>query len=163
MKNILILLFGILLVSCNQKNKSNPEVVTENTEVNSEAINFDWLLGKWKRTNEEEGKYTFENWKKINDTEYKGIGFTMQNGDTIKQESIKLIYHKGSWNLKVKVPEDSEFITFKGISFSKNEFICENNELEFPNKIKYWKNGEKINASVSGGDFKISFEFEKLN
>jgi len=162
MKKIWILLFGVLLVSCNQKSKSKQEVVAENTEVSDEAINFDWLLGKWRRANEEEGKETFENWKKMNDSEYKGLGFTMQNGDTIKQEKIKLIYIKGNWDLKVKAPEDPEFITFKGTSFNKNEFICENSELEFPNKIKYWKNGEKINAAVSGGDFEISFEFEKL-
>ena len=48
--------------------------------------NFDWLLGKWKRLNDEVGKETFENWNKISLSKYLGIGFTMQRGDTIKRE-----------------------------------------------------------------------------
>jgi len=163
MKKILILLIGILILSCNQSKKEK-----QKEEINSETMiekseNFDWLLGKWKRLNEEEGKETFENWNKINETEYSGIGFTMQNGDTIKQEKIRLTKTGGKWNLTVKVPEESESITFNGISHNETEFTCENNEIDFPNKIKYWKNGNRINAMVSGGEMEISFEFEKLN
>jgi len=156
MKKILILLIGILITSCNQTKKEK-----QKDEIKSE--NFDWLLGKWKRLNEEEGKETFENWNKINETEYSGIGFTMQNGDTIKQEKIRLTKTSGKWNLTVKVPEESESITFNGISHNETEFTCENNEIDFPNKIKYWKNGNRINAMVSGGEMEIPFEFEKLN
>ena len=163
MKKILILLTGILIMSCNQTKKDNrkEEVKTEATTEKSE--NFDWLLGKWKRLNEEEGKETFENWNKINETEYFGIGFTMQNGDTIKQEKIRLTKTSGKWNLTVKVSEEFESITFKVISHNETEFTCENNEIDFPNKIKYWKNGNRINAMVSGGEMEIPFEFEKLN
>ena len=156
MKKILILLIGILITSCNQTKKEK-----QKDEIKSE--NFDWLLGKWKRLNEEEEKETFENWNKINETEYSGIGFTMQNGDTIKQEKIRLTKTSGKWNLTVKVPEESESITFNGISHNETEFTCENNEIDFPNKIKYWKNGNRINAMVSGGEMEIPFEFEKLN
>ena len=150
-------------MSCNQtkKEKQKEEIKSETMIEKSE--NFDWLLGKWKRLNEEEGKETFENWNKINETKYSGIGFTMQNGDTIKQEKIRLTKTSGKWNLTVKVPEESESITFNGISHNETEFTCENNEIDFPNKIKYWKNGNRINAMVSGGEMEIPFEFEKLN
>lgn len=163
MKKILIVLTVILLISCNQKNKTNSESKNDKTEILSKTANFDWLIGKWKRTNEEQGKETFENWKKVDDSEYTGIGFTMQNGDTIKQEKIRLIKIDGKWDLKVKVPEETESTSFKMTEFSNIQFVCENNEIDFPNKIKYWKNGEKINASVSGADMEITFEFEKLN
>ena len=62
----------------------------------------------------------------------------------------------------MKVPNEPESITFEGTSHDKNEFICENTEIDFPNKIKYWKNGSNINASVSGVDMEIPFEFERL-
>lgn len=152
-------------MSCNQtkKNNSDSKSVERKTEITEQTENFDWLLGKWKRLNEEEGKETFENWKKINETEYSGIGFTMQNGDTIKQEKIQLIKSNINWDIIVKVPEESGSITFKGTSHNENEFTCENKELDFPNKIKYWKNGKNISAMVSGGEMEISFEFEKLN
>ncbi len=63
----------------------------------------------------------------------------------------------------VKAPEDLESITFIGTSYNDYEFTCENNEIDFPNKIKYWKNGQNINASVSNSEMEISFEFEKLD
>lgn len=161
MKQTLILLIGITLLSCNQSTKENSE--SNSTESTMKSENFDWLLGKWKRLNEEEGKETFENWKKTSDTEYLGIGFTMQNGDTIKQEKIRLTKSGENWDIIVKVPEETESITFKGISHNESEFTCENNEIDFPNKIKYWKNGDKIKASVSNAEMEIPFEFEKIS
>ncbi len=161
MKKILILLIGILIISCSQTKKEKAEIKSTTTIEKPE--NFDWLLGKWERLNEEEGKETFENWSKIKETEYSGLGFTMQNGDTIKQEKILLTKVNGKWNLHVKVPEESESITFNGINHDENEFTCENNEIKFPNRIKYWRNGNRINAIVSGGEIEILFEFEKLN
>lgn len=161
MKKTGIVLIGFLIIACNQKENKKSEVKSTTSIESSE--NFDWLLGEWKRLNEEEGKETFENWNKISNTEYSGIGFTMQNGDTIKQEKIQLIKTNRKWNLTVKAPEDSESITFNGVSYNENEFTCENHEIDFPNKIKYWKNGDRINASVSNAEMEIPFEFEKLN
>ena len=163
MKKIMILLIGILIFSCNQTKKENIKPTENLTELTKQTESFDWLLGKWKRMNEKEGKETFENWEKISATEYSAIGFTMQNGDTIKQENIRLIKSNDRWNIIVKVPEETLSITFNGISHSENEFTCENIEIDFPNKIKYWKNGDKINASVSNAEMEIPFEFEKLN
>ncbi len=162
MRKILILLIGVLIISCNQSKKENQRTDVKSTTLIEKPENFDWLVGKWKRLNEEEGKETFENWKKVKKTEYSGIGFTMQNGDTIKQEKIRLIKSDGKWNLTVKLSEESESITFNGVSHNANEFTCENNENDFPNTIKYWKNENKINATISGDEMKILFEFEKL-
>lgn len=163
MKKLLILLIGILIISCNQTKKENQKTNLNSENIIEKSENFDWLLGKWKRLNEVKGKETFENWEKINETEYSGIGFTMQNGDTINQEKMLLSKISEKWNLTVKVPEESESTTFNGTYHTENEFICENTKIDFPNKIRYWKNGNKINALVSGGDTKIPFEFEKLN
>lgn len=163
MRNISIMVLGVLIFSCSQTHNNNQETDGELKVIKEGSENFDWLLGKWQRLNEEEGKETFENWAKINETEYSGIGFTMQKGDTIKQEKIKLIKSNEQWNLIVKAPEDLESITFIGTSYNDNEFTCENNEIDFPNKIKYWRNGQNINASVSNSEMEISFEFEKLD
>jgi hypothetical protein len=151
---VMILLFS----SCTENKKSKASKI----EVSKTTENFDWLLGNWKRNNEEAGKETFEVWEKTSNSEYIGLGFTMQNGDTIKQEKIKLIKLNGKWDMEVKVPEEAESIIFKMSEFDKNEFTCVNEVLDFPNKIKYWRNGDKINALVSGGDMEIPFEFEKI-
>ncbi|MFK7001916.1 DUF6265 family protein [Flavobacterium oreochromis] len=146
----LVLLATLTLTMCNTKQNDQ------------KTANFDWLLGNWKRTNEEKGKETFENWQKTNDTEYNGIGFTLQNNDTLSQEQMKLIQTKGKWNLLVKTPDEKDFIKFDMTELAENKFECENDTLDFPKLIKYWKNGDKMNAIVSGDSLKLSFEFERI-
>ena len=43
-----------------------------------------------------------------------------------------------------------------------DKFVCVNDTIDFPKRIEYWKNGEKIYATVSGGDLTIPFEFERM-
>lgn len=160
MKKLLILFFGILIVSCNGHKKEILEKKTE--EIASEQTSFDWLLGDWERLGEKEGKRTFEKWQKINANEYSGIGFTMKDKDTVWQETMKLVDTNGTWNLVVKAPDEIKPTLFKMTNHTDNEFTCENHEIEFPNKIKYWKNGDKMNALVSNPEMEIPFEFEKL-
>jgi hypothetical protein len=159
MKKIWILCLVLAVMSCKKESKTN---AIETSITHEKTQNFDWLLGQWKRLDEEQNKETFENWIKYSDTEYLGIGFTMQNNDTIKQEHIKLKKTGQNWNLTVKTPEETEAIIFKMTSNKANEFICENKEIDFPKKIKYWKNDENIHASVSNAEINIPFKFEKL-
>ena len=163
MKKIIIVLFGILLVSCNQNKKENTTIDQQEAENKTGALDFDWLIGEWKRIDEEEGKETFENWSKDSETHYSGIGFTMQDTDTIWQERIKLIKNDGEWHLSVKAPEEKESTIFKMSEHTEKEFTCINTEIEFPNTIHYWKNGNRIHATVSNSELEISFEFERLN
>ncbi|ROI05015.1 hypothetical protein EGI16_06735 [Chryseobacterium sp. G0240] len=133
-----------------------------NTKQNEKAENFDWLLGKWQRTKKEQGKTTIEYWEKTNNLEYNGVGFTTQNNDTISQEQMKIIKNDGKWNLLVKTLEEKEFIRFEMSDIETDKFEFKNDTLDFPKLIKYWKNGDKINASVSGDSLKLSFEFERI-
>ncbi|MEN8186902.1 MAG: DUF6265 family protein [Bacteroidota bacterium] len=158
----LLILISVIILSynsCTEKSKNETKLKPEEKTLSE---NFDWLLGNWKRNNEEAGKETFEVWKKNNNSEYSGIGYTMQDNDTIKQEKIKLKKLDEKWILEVQPQDEPEPITFHMTSFNEQEFICENPELDFPNKIKYWKNGDKINASVSGSEMEIPFEFERI-
>lgn len=160
-KTILISMTAILLIivsSCSNSEKNNKTEKKGNVVLTE---NFDWLLGKWERANEEEGKQTFENWEKINDFEYEGFGWTVHRNDTIFQEKLKLTKSKNSWILGVIAPEETDYTNFKVIQISKESFTCENPEIGFPNTIKYWKDGEKIKALVSGKDMEITFEFKK--
>ena len=152
----IILLLGIALISCNPS--ENNKQSTDNT-----SANFDWLLGEWKRTNEVEGKETFDIWKKVNENEYAGIGITIQNNDTIFHEEMSFYKSEDQWDLSVKSPDEAEATLFKGVSHNEREFIIENNEIEFPNQIKYWTKDGKLMASVSNSDMEIKFEFEKIN
>ena len=151
----LIITTSLFFISCAEN--TNTKV-----EENASIENFDWLLGNWKRNFEEEGQETFEIWKKNSSSEYSGIGFTMQNNDTLSQEKIRLIKSSGKWALQVQLQGKPSVIVFNMTSYNDKEFVCENKEHDFPKLIKYWKNGNKINALVSGDDMEIAFEFERI-
>lgn len=148
----IIMLIALTAIMCKKKD----------TKANEDVQHFDWLTGNWKRTNEEKGKETFENWKKISASEYSGIGFTMQGNDTLSQEKMKLIQTDGVWNLLVIAPGEKKFTRFEVSHIGKEKFECKNDTLDFPKRIQYWKKGDKISALISGDEMKIIYEFEKL-
>ncbi|WP_228438779.1 DUF6265 family protein [Chryseobacterium pennae] len=158
--SLLLLLTALFIVSCKQ-NTNRDHGITETTPEKENTANFDWLTGKWKRSNEKAGKETFENWNKISPTEYSGIGFTLQKGDTISKENMKLVNTSGQWSLLVKTPKEKQFIKFKVTELKNNEFVCVNDSLDFPKRIQYSSEGKKLKAMISNEKMKIPFEFEK--
>lgn len=125
--------------------------------------NFDWLAGQWVRINDSEGQTTYEFWEKKSEIEYAGLGFTMQQSDTIWKEHIYLREDDGNWLLEVRGMNDIESTIFQLTSLKENKFVVENKENEFPKKIEYRLVNNQIHAVISGGGPEILFEFEKLN
>jgi len=124
--------------------------------------NFDWLTGNWIRTNEQEGKSTFENWEKKSDSAYNGFSYTMQNSDTVWQEHVRLIKTNNNWSFDVTQKGQTEPTTFKLTNIEKNRFICENQANDFPKKIEYSVAGTQLNANISGPNMEVLFEFKKM-
>ncbi len=126
-----------------------------------QETNFDWLLGQWKRTNDQEGLQTFEHWEKINDTEYQASGFTLKAEDTVWQESIQLYRSEDIWNFKVTGKGEKKPTIFKLTKLELESFTCENKTNEFPKKIRYAKVEKGLNAVISGDGKVILFQFTK--
>lgn len=127
----------------------------------SEAVNdFDWLIGKWLRNNEHEGRNTFEKWEKLNDSTYVGHGYTLQAQDTVWQEKMRLVYMDGFWDFQVKTHKDSVSTNFKLTTFDAVSFTCENPTNAFPKVIKYKKEEETLIAEISDADMKVDFIFK---
>lgn len=162
MKSILFLICTTVILSCNQNPKTNQAESSGAKSENPSRENFEWLTGNWKRINEKEGKETFENWNKISSTEYSGIGFTLQKGDTISQEKMDLMEKEGKWKLYVKAKGEKTPIAFTMSEFKANEFICVNDSIDFPKKIHYLSEGGKLKAKISNDTMEIPFEFEKM-
>lgn len=155
-KFISISLIALSLTMCHTKQKSDPNNTINPTE------NFDWLLGNWKRTNDKIGNVTYENWEKISEIHYSGIGYTLQNGDTISLEFMKLTKLENSWDFIVKTRKDSLSTVFDVKALNDSSFTCTNDINEFPNVIYYSKDGANLKAKIKGGDLEIAFDFEKI-
>ena len=153
---IIVIAVSLFTLSCTS-NKSEGT----NKSASYNEYNFDFLLGEWHRTNDEEGKRTLESWKKENDSTYVGAGCTLNENDTIWQERMILSPIDGVWYLQVKMPGDVESTDFKMIDCDDNSFTCENKENEFPKTIKYWKTDQILNAEIADDEIKVPFIFEQ--
>ncbi len=137
---------------------------TSEQEIDKESVDFDWLVGLWQRTNDQEGRQTYENWEKINDSLYKGLGYTVVQKDTVWQEDMELVKEvDGNWSLNVSQNDQTGSTDFQLIKISDDSFTAENPENEFPTEISYRSMGERLQATISGGETQVDFEFEKRN
>ena len=103
MKKLLLLLFCFLALSCNYQNKSSSNIDNEKKV----DVSFDWLIGNWVRTNNEEGKTTYETWEKIDGHSYKGLGYTLQKQNTISIEDMWINRSGNMWQLEVLAPGET--------------------------------------------------------
>ena len=117
----------------------------------------DWLQGKWIRTNNEEHKTTYEFW----DADFNGLGFTLQDRDTVFVEKMNILSNEGKMYLQViGMGEIPTLFTFT--KQNENSFVAENKQNQFPKKIKYFVEKDTLKAVISNDDFSVDFKFSKL-
>ncbi len=156
--SLFILPLIILLASCNQPTQTKVENTNTATAVKP---SFDWLLGNWIRINEKDNKQTFEQWEKISETEYAGLGFTMLNKDTVWMEAVRLVDSADNWSFDVTEKGGVTPTKFKLTTIEQGKFVCENQANEFPKIIAYESKGDTLHAKINGGDMEIVFDFIK--
>jgi hypothetical protein len=140
MKKVLFILCFLLLISCGKDEFKKPG----------------FILGYWSRTNDKPNQKTYEIWN----SDFTGIGFTIQQHDTIFKEILSIIEKNDSLFLQVEGVNEEPTL-FKFTHQTENSFTCENPENEFPKKIKYHIVAGKLKASVSNDDFSVDFVFRK--
>lgn len=151
---LLILFLSLLIFACKNDNKQeSKQMVLEK--------NYDWLLGKWERDNNDSIKQTFEIWTKT-DATYNGHGFILEQKDTVWEELMTFKEKNGVWELSVKTPGQNDAVTFKETSYTDSTFVVENIKHDFPKKIKYWKQNNILNAQVSSDEATIDFKFKPV-
>lgn len=158
MRLLIIFLSTLLCGSCKETSSNN----TSNKKSIEVIDNVDWLIGHWKRTNDKEGKTTYEHWKKKSKTEYTGIGYTLQNNDTIWKEDIRIVKIDSIWNFEVVGVNESKSTIFTFTNLGSKSFSCQNEDNEFPKKIEYFMGKDKLKAIISGGGMEIPFEFDRM-
>lgn len=134
---------------------------TQDTLGSFSKYEFNWLLGDWQRMNDRPGRITYEHWTRISSSEYRGLGYTLRNGDTIFKEHIKLHLDQGKWIFAVSGVNENPTL-FQVTRTSRMSFTCENKENEFPKFIEYSLNDRKLQAKISGDGQEVVFSFEKL-
>ena len=142
MKKLIVLILFFMIVSC-ESNKNK-------------FAKLDFLKGDWIRTNNKQNQKTYEFW----DVNLNGLGFTLQNKDTIFKEEMAIITKNDSLFLKVSgVNKLPTFFAFT--QQTDSSFVCENPKNEFPKKIVYYKEKNLLKAEVSNTNYNITFVFKR--
>ncbi len=142
-----ILVTLLLLVSCKQDTSSKQ--------------NFDWLLGNYQRTNDKPGRTTYENWHKMNDSIYNGLGYTMVQNDTVFKEILLLHKVQSTWTLTVSGVNEEPTL-FRLRDFKKNYFEAVNPQNEFPKSIYYYYEDNQLKARITADSVEMLFSFKRL-
>ena len=129
---------------------------------NGNSVQADWLKGRWKRTDTPAGQTSFESWWQTASGKWKGIGVTIQEGDTVFVEKLKLEASEGKLYYVAEVDHNDEPTYFKIDLLKENRLICVNPQHDFPQKIEYQRKGSELIAVISGNGKTRQFRFVKL-
>ncbi len=127
----------------------------------SEFSKVEWINGAWSRTNAKPGKSGQEYWTRSTGSVWTGLGVTMQGQDTAFIEKLKIITDGDAIYYVADVAENKTPVRFKFTELSDTHFVCENPNHDFPKKISYRKEGEKLHAVISGNGKSIDYWFER--
>ena len=152
MKHLILIILLSVSISCENKNESKQDFNAIN--------NIDWLMGDWVRINDKPNKKTSEYWNKISNTEYTGLGITLEGADTTFREDLKIVHNDKHWVYEVRgVNENMTPFVFTEIT--ESSFVCENEKNEFPKIISYKRVKDTLFAKISADDVSIEFNFIK--
>jgi hypothetical protein len=113
---------------------------------------FRWLVGTWEKN---DSSFTsVENWEMVSsiegDTVLIGLGYQVENGDTLFKEKLSIRCIKDSLYY-VAMPEGSLPTLFLITKIENRSFTAENHNHDFPETIYYDSPGEStLKATVSG-------------
>ena len=125
----------------------------------SDTNKFDWILGDWERINNDDDNRIFEQWVKISNSDYRGIGFSLLNNDTVFQEHMALKKIAEDWYF-IAIDVNPKPTLFKITQRSCQGFVSENQVNDFPKKISYQKVDNMLFATISDDNTEISFSYK---
>ncbi len=90
-----------------------------------------------------------------------GIGFTLQQHDTIFKEILSIVSKNGTSYFQVTGVNQKPTL-FEIKDATENSIKGVNNNNEFPKEISYWMEEGYLKAKVANEEFAIDFVFQKM-
>jgi hypothetical protein len=154
----------LILISCS----TGPKPAEDKSNKHSKLLRLEWLIGSWANISEE-GEY-YETWTRVNDSVFTAFSYMTITGDTVFSEQVSLELSGGDLYYIVTVGDQNggNPVSFKLVSDAGGEFIFENKQHDFPQRIIY-KNPspDSLHARIEGiigGELKAEdFPLHRLN
>ena len=125
----------------------------------NELSDLNWLVGQWERQGMKPGKSGHERWEPAAGNMMHGWGVSFQGQDTTFVEKLKIVKKDNSVYYVADVPENQTPALFLMTEISADGFVCENPDHDFPKKISYKREGDILNATISGDGKEVIFKF----
>lgn len=148
--------FIAIVISCSTASAQSPS-----KDAKMDFKKLGWLEGTWVRTNSKPGRSGVEEWKRSGDHELVGRGIMLKGADTTFVEKLKIVIKDNAIYYLADVPENKSVVYFKFTELTDNSFTVENPSHDFPKKIAYKLDGNKLTAVISGGGKSIPYTFER--
>ena len=128
----------------------------------SEVEKLSWMSGCWKTPGENPKSFVIESWGKPYGMMV-GTGQTVREGKTTGYEFLR-IEKRGEKIFYVARPARAKTETsFELTSYKQNSAVFENPEHDFPKKISYSRQGDRMKARVSAGERGFTLDFKKVD
>ena len=108
--------------------------------MSAQTNDFDWLVGKWKMDSKKAEVY--EEWQ-MDGKRLKGEGYNIQDGKKHISETLFLENFAGQWAY-IAMPKGQTITLFALTHSEENKYIFVNKEHDFPQRIIYHFDGDKI-------------------
>ena len=158
----IFVLVTFIFFSC-QKN-SEREMTESNNNHDTALKNLEWIVSTWKQ--ETLWGTTYESWRMVNDTLWKGKGYRVTGTDTVVLERLSLEVINGEVFYVPVVPHNEGAVYFKMTEQSEDKVIFENPEHDFPQRIIYLRiSNDSLHVKIEGLDkgveSNVDFYFRK--
>ena len=156
----IVALWFLFPAGCGKQEESRPPQFQ--AESSSQLKNLNWLAGTWQ--NQGGVHNAFESWEIEDEQAMIGRGYVIKDGDTTISEMLQLEEKDGDIFYVATVAHNPGPVYFKLVKMSEQEFVFENAEHDFPNRIIYMRHGEdsvhvRIEGMGESGGKKIDFMF----
>lgn len=138
-----MLLVGVLIVSV-------ISAVGQNNVTTIEG--FSGMAGCWERKDDAKKSLISEQWMKPAGTSIFGVGRTVKNSTTTGWEFMRIEKREDGIYFVSRPKENVEDTAFKMISSTAGEFVFENREHDFPQRVIYRLKGTAMTGRVEGNN-----------
>lgn len=110
------------------------------------------MAGCWERNDKARSMFISEQWMKPAGTSILGMGRTVKNGATIDHEFMRIEERADGLYFVAKPSASNEETEFKLIRFKPGEVIFENPEHDFPQRVIYKFDPDKLTGRIEGNN-----------
>ena len=110
----------------------------------------EWMTGKW--CTAPAAKQNCEDWSPVTGGAAMGVSTTVKDGKTVNTEAMMIVTLSGKLTYVAKPSDAAEPTRFPLVSRRETELVFENREHDYPQRIRYWRDGEALMAEISLAD-----------